>query len=138
MWNVDETGIALWVCVNQRVIGTSKTTHAYLQTPENREWVSITECVSATGLKIDPVVIFKGKTLQSTWFTAGETPTYHYTVSEKGWISNDIGIRWLRDVFLPTTAPIQALQTPRLLLLDGHDSHVSVEFMRYCFLCMPP
>ena len=131
MWNIDETGIALGVCTNQRVIGSSKTAQTYVQTPENREWVSTIECVSANGKKINPVVIFKGKTLQSTWFTPGKTPEYHYTCSEKGWTSNDIGVRWLNDVFLPSTDP--GPNIPRLLLLDGHGSHVSVEFMRICW-----
>ena len=131
MWNIDETGIALGVCTNQRVIGSSETTHTYIQTPENREWVSIIECISASGLKITPVVIFKGKTLQSTWFTPGKTPEYHYTCSEKGWTSNDIGIRWLKHVFLPSTNP--GVDIPQLLILDGHGSHVSIEFMRICW-----
>jgi DDE superfamily endonuclease len=128
MWNVDETGIALGVCVNQRVIGTSETNKTYMKTPEDREWVSTIECISAVGNKINPVVIFKGQTLQSTWFTPGKTPDYFYTCSEKGWTSNDIGIRWLKDAFLPTTDPGNGI--PRLLLLDGHGSHVSVEFMK--------
>ena len=131
MWNIDETGIALSVCTNQRVIGSSETTHTYIQTPENREWVSTIECISASGLKINPVVIFKGKTLQSTWFTPGRTPEYHYTCSEKGWTSNNIGIRWLKHAFLPSTYPSPDI--PRLLLLDGHGSHVSIEFMRVCW-----
>ena len=128
MWNIDETDIALEVCTNQRVIGTSQTTQTYVATPKNREWVSTIECISASGCKINPVVIFKGKSLQSTWFTPEKTPDFYYTCSERGWTSNDIGIRWLKHVFLPSTVPDS--DVPRLLLLDSHSSHVSVEFMQ--------
>ena len=130
MWNIDEIGIALSVYTNQRVIGSSETTHIYIQTLENREWVSTIKYISVSGLKINPVIIFKGKTLQSIWFTLGRTPEYHYTCSEKGWTSNNIGIRWLKHAFLPSMYP--GPDIPRLFLLDGHGSHVSIEFIRVC------
>ena len=130
IWNIDETGIALGVCSNQRVIGLSGTTQTYIQTPENREWVSIIECISAIGKKITPVVIFKGKSLQTSWFTPGKTPEFLYTTSENGWTSNTISLQWLKEVFLPLT---QRDDTPRLLLLDNHGSHITVEFMKHCW-----
>ncbi|EFQ94906.1 hypothetical protein PTT_07266 [Pyrenophora teres f. teres 0-1] len=67
-WNMDETGKALGVCANTRVLASSQKEKAYHQSPENREWASIIECVSALGKKLRPAVIFKGKNLQSTWF----------------------------------------------------------------------
>jgi hypothetical protein len=66
MWNMDETGIALGVCSNQLVIGTSSTNRSYVQRPENREWVSIIESISADGGRTRSLVIFKGKSVQST------------------------------------------------------------------------
>jgi len=60
IWNMDETGIALGVCANQWVIGKSSTKSSYVQSPENREWVSIIETISATGAYTKPVVLFKG------------------------------------------------------------------------------
>jgi hypothetical protein len=32
-----------------------------------QEWVTVIECISATGEKIPPLVIFKGKNLLTTW-----------------------------------------------------------------------
>ena len=66
IYNVDKIGIALGVCNSHTIIGTTMSTKSYMQTPENREWVSIIKCVSASGQKIKPVVIFRGKTLQSS------------------------------------------------------------------------
>jgi len=48
-WNMNETGIALGVCVNQEVVGSSSTTKSYKKYTENREWVSTVEAVSAVG-----------------------------------------------------------------------------------------
>jgi len=131
LWNVDETGIALGVCTNHKVIGDARTNHTYVKTPENREWVSIVECISAAGTKVMPVLIFKGKTLQSTWLTPGNDPEHLYTCSERGWTSNEIGIRWLKEVFISETAVSSQQGTlSRVLILDGHGSHVLIDFMK--------
>jgi hypothetical protein len=129
IWNMDETGIALGVCNNQWVIGRSATKSSYVQTPETREWVSIIETISAAGAYIKPVVIFKGQTLQSSWFRAEDCPDWLYGVSASGWTSNDIGLRWLNEVFLPQTA---TGNETRILLVDGHGSHASSQFMAKC------
>ena len=67
-YNMDETGIALGVCTNTRVLARASKKKAYIKSPENREWVSIIECISATGRKLRCAVIFKGQSLQTTWF----------------------------------------------------------------------
>jgi len=129
IYNMDETGIALGVCNNQTVIGTTSTTSSYKKTPENREWVSIIETISATGIRLQALVIFKGQSLQTTWFTNDTTPDYRYTVSMNGWTNNEIGLAWLNQVFLPQTAVDDQY---RLLLIDGHKTHATFEFMWKC------
>ena len=104
---MDETGLALGVCSNTRVLASSQKKKAYLKTPEDREWVSIIETISATGQKLPCLVIFKGKSLQSTWFPAKGVPNWLYTTSENGWTSNQIGFEWLKRIFLPNTTPRQ-------------------------------
>jgi hypothetical protein len=130
IWNMDETGIALGVCSNQTVIGSSSTRRSYIKRPENREWVSIIESISAGGQRTKSLVIFKGKTIQNTWFSDKDIPDWLYTTSENGWTSNAIGLRWLRDIFLPETRPEG--NEARILLVDGHGSHATIEFMWEC------
>ncbi|KAF7564356.1 HTH-Tnp-Tc5 multi-domain protein [Pyrenophora tritici-repentis] len=129
IWNMDETGKALGVCANTRVLASSQKKKAYHQSPENREWASVIECVSATGKKLRCSVIFKGKSLQSTWFPA-IIPEWLYTASENGWTSNAIGVEWLERVFLPETALLE--DRWRMLILDGHGSHISLDFLWTC------
>lgn len=59
-YNMDEHGIALWVCTNQQVIGSTTTTSTLKKTPENRGWVSIIGIISAIGARLKPLIIFKG------------------------------------------------------------------------------
>ena len=37
----------------------------YFTQPGNREWVTLTECISMNGRVLPPWIIFKAKTLQS-------------------------------------------------------------------------
>ena len=139
---MDETGVALGVGVNSQVLTSSRKKKAYVESPENREWVSIVEAVSAAGQKLQALVIFKGKSLQTTWFPAQNIPNWLYTTSENGWTSNQIGFEWLQRIFLPNTSP--STDRYRLLLLDGHGSHTPVDFMWLCkqhkvhLLYLPP
>ena len=130
IWNMDETGCALGVCTNSQVVASSSKKKAYLKSPEDREWVSIIETISAVGVKLQCLVIFKGKHLQSTWFPAQGTPDWVYTTSENGWTSNAIGCEWLQRIFIPNTSP--STSGYRLLLLDGHGSHTPIDFMILC------
>lgn len=48
-WNFDETGSILAAACNSKVVGSSETSEVIVRKPENREWVSILECISAEG-----------------------------------------------------------------------------------------
>ena len=127
IWNMDETRVALGVCTNSQVLASSAKKKAYIKSPEDREWVSIIETISATGIKLQCLVIFKGKHLQLTWFPAAGTPHWLYTTSENGWTSNLIGYEWLQRIFIPNTSPSHGGY--QLLLLNGHSSHIPIDFM---------
>ncbi|KAI1004222.1 hypothetical protein K3495_g3989 [Podosphaera aphanis] len=60
IWNIDETSLALWVCTNTQVVAKSTKKKTCVKSPENREWVSNIEAVSATGKKLKCLLIFKG------------------------------------------------------------------------------
>ena len=75
-------------------------------------------------------MIFKGQSLQTSWFPSKSVPDWLYTTSENGWTSKAIGTEWLRRIFIPEIAP--QLNQHRFLLLDGHGSHVDVEFLWLC------
>lgn len=132
IWNMDETGLALGSSAHQQVLGRSATSRTYKKSPENREWVSTVETISAAGRSIPCLVIFKGKNIQSSWFEADSVPDWHYTTSERGWTSNDIGKRWLQQIFIPHTQP-KITGASRILLMDNQGSHIPTDFMWICF-----
>ena len=76
--------------------------------------------------------------------TAGST----WAASNTGWSNDYLGLMWLRDVFIPSTTPrprprattmgMSATISPlpprprRLLIVDGHGSHVRSTFIGLC------
>lgn len=101
----------------------------------NREWVSLLACICADGTALPPGVIFasKNSTIQARWVAEidPETQPIHATSSPTGWTNNDIGLAWLKQVFDRYTKR-KALQRYRLLIVDGHGSHLTRDFLEYC------
>ena len=127
---MDETGTALGVCTNTRVLARAGKNKAYTKSSVNREWVTVIETISTDGRKLRGLVIFKGKSLQTTWFPPDTVPDWYYTTSKKRWTSNAIGFGWLERVFIPEARA--GHERPVLLLLDGHGSHIDIDFLWAC------
>jgi hypothetical protein len=130
IWNMDETGTQLGASIATKVLGDARKKSAIVKKPNETEWVSVIECISSAGQTIKPVVIFKGKSVQLQWFNSSEVPDWEYTTSTNGWTSNEIGLKWLTSVFIPETATKAG--DYRVLVVDGHGSHVSIKFMYEC------
>ncbi|KAG6989244.1 hypothetical protein FocnCong_v021111 [Fusarium oxysporum f. sp. conglutinans] len=62
-----------------------------------------------------------------------EVADWYYVTSDNGWTDNHIAVEWLREVYLPQTQP-EDESDARIIILDGHRSHVSDEWMATCFL----
>ena len=92
--------------------------------PGNREWVTSIECVNSTGFILPPCVIFKSsKYQQYAWFD--DLPdNWRIEISENGWTTDEIGLRWLEKLFIPATTS-RTRGKYRLLVLDGHGSHLT-------------
>ncbi|KAI1007793.1 hypothetical protein K3495_g446 [Podosphaera aphanis] len=58
--------------------------------------------------------------------------SWTFTATENGWTTNSTAVEWLKEVFLPSTAPGD-VQEKRLLNIDGDGSHETTEFMFMCF-----
>ncbi|KAH7471636.1 hypothetical protein FOMA001_g13611 [Fusarium oxysporum f. sp. matthiolae] len=79
----------------------------------------------------------------SDWYRESNLPgDWAIATTQNGWTDNETGLEWLKH-FDRCTAK-RSNSRYRLLILDGHESHPSVEFEEYCkenkiiTLCMPP
>ena len=103
----------------------------------NQKWITTIACICADGSKLSPGLIYQSQAsnLQNTWIEGieGLDPKKHrcfFTSSPSGWTNNNIGYAWLRDVFNEETKD-KARRRWRLLILDGHGSHVDQRFIQY-------
>ncbi|KAI1004552.1 hypothetical protein K3495_g3665 [Podosphaera aphanis] len=132
---MDETGILEGRESNSLVLGSSECRSTLKKQPGSRAWTSIIECILANGTAFPPLIIYKGINVQQQWFPLDMTSydSWKFTAIENGWITNTTAIvEWLKEVFLPLTAPVDP-QEKRLLIVDGHGSHETTEFMFMCF-----
>ncbi|KAJ0130553.1 Uncharacterized protein HZ326_26345, partial [Fusarium oxysporum f. sp. albedinis] len=108
---------------------------AFLKGSQSRTWTTFIEAVTADGRLLKPGIIFKGKELQQQWFIdeLRGIADWYYITSDNGWTDNHIAVEWLKEVYLPQTQPADESDA-RLIILDGHGSHVSDEWMATCFL----
>ncbi len=159
-YNMDEKGSALGGTGKARVICSREDIQVYKTQDGNREWATLIECISADSRLLSMFLILKGKRQMKAWFDFVEDKEAYIAVSENGWTNNIIGLEWFEKYaqFTPFLYTIltnfsrcfepQTRRTLkgryRLLILDGHASHISTKVIVFCIsndiilLCLPP
>ena len=130
--NIDEHGLAEGEKKHGKVYESSYTRFSVVSESDSRTWVSILECISAAGTLIKPLVIFTGENLQGQWFDDPPYPNWLFECSQKGWSTSHIFFLWFRDNFIPNTRPRSGQW--RILILDNHTTHITVEVMFLAWL----
>jgi hypothetical protein len=143
-YNFDETGFQMGVITTGMVVtGSERRNRPKAIQPGNREWATVIQGINACGWAIPPFIILAGKYHLSAWYEGSDIPSdWAIAVSDNGWTTNELGIAWLQHFDMHTKD--RTIGTHRLLILDGHESHNSLEFKELCkknniiTLCMPP
>ena len=142
IYNFDETGYAMGLVATAKVVTSAEMTgKPFLIQPGNREWVTSIECINASGWALPP---FKGKIHIEGWYQDEALPhDWRIEVSPNGWTTDEIGLQWLQNLFIPATNGCTAGDYC-LLVLDGHGSHLTPQFDKVWSenniipICMPP
>jgi hypothetical protein len=132
LYNFDETGFMMGVITATLVI-TRSDRHGKAKSiqPGNREWATAIECINAKGWCIPPFVIVQGAYHLANWTTeSGFPPSWIIKPTLNGWTDNETGLEWIRHFDKHTIKRTKGKY--RMLVLDGHKSHVSAEFEQYC------
>ena len=93
IWNCDETGFPRDPR-SAKIIAPTGKEGMKLTFGERKDNVSVLAAPSAAGELLDPLIIFKGKNLQSTWYGNKSPPNTQYAVSENGWMTTEIFTEW--------------------------------------------
>jgi hypothetical protein len=139
IYNMDEKGFLLGILtrskrVFSRRLYEEKRIKAHIQ-DGSREFITLLACICADGSHLPPAIIYQSasSSIQDTWLQAFEPDDHraHFASSPSGWTNNEIGLAWLKQVFDRYTRP-KAGRGYRLLILDGHGSHITMDFIEYC------
>jgi hypothetical protein len=143
IFNFDETGFQMGVTSTIKVVTAAERRQNPKQVqPGNREWATVIECVNASGWAVPPFIILKGRAHLENWYTEPLPDHWVTAVSENGWTTNELGFQWLQHFERHTAS--RKSGGWRLLVLDGHESHLTAQFTTFCAgkniitLCMPP
>ncbi|XP_062596590.1 uncharacterized protein LOC134258049 [Saccostrea cucullata] len=141
IWNADETGKQLEHSpVN--VVARKGTKNVVGRTSTDRSNITIMACVNASGEKMPPMLVVKGKTKKSLYgYNTAEAPENSmWTFNDRAWMDEELGEQWFKNVFIPNCGN----ERPQLLILDGHGSHETLGLLELAdqegihVLALPP
>lgn len=127
---MDETGFRIGIGKDQMIVTKRKRAH-YFGIPENRESATAIEAISAAGDYISGYLILSGQLHMSQWYAVNELdPQMAIYPTPTGYSNDEVSLDWLKHFEQHTYGLSQGAW--RLLLLDGHGSHHTREFVQYC------
>ena len=135
VYNMDETGLQIGVLPSnvKRLVASSEVAPVY-KSPNTRESVTAIECIAADGRVLAPALLLKAKQHCGMWYPEEELSSFKdwvFGISPRGYTDNELTFLWLKRSFEPQTRPTDG--QPRVLILDGHASHETEEFMTFCW-----
>ncbi|KIO00325.1 hypothetical protein M404DRAFT_16389 [Pisolithus tinctorius Marx 270] len=110
---------------NIHVIGPAQRKMQHQQQGGNCENITVMVTICADGGSIVPTIIYEGKSFSTNWHQ-DNTLNALVAHSPKGWTDGAIGRLWIEDFDNKTSC---------LLLVDGHNSHYTKEFLNYAREC---
>jgi hypothetical protein len=129
LFNVGETGLSTVQSQKERVLShKGRKQIGQMVSAEKGEIVTAVCCISATGVFIPPMLIFPGARINDR-LAHGAPPGTIIKCSSSGWINSALFVDWLTH-FVASTGATPEKKT--VLLLDNHESHVSLEAYELC------
>lgn len=123
IWNVDETGVSTVLKPSKIVAAKGKRNVGSVTSGERGTNVTVVVAVSATGSHIPPMFIFPRKNYQDHFVRDGP-PDSIGKANPSGWITDEEFYCFIQH-FIRHVRPSK--DTPILLLLDNHSSHLCVK-----------
>jgi hypothetical protein len=139
-YNMDEKGFLISIIgrskrIFSRQMWERKEVRALLQ-DGSREWITVLACIRVDGEALPPSLIYQAEqgNIQLAWVEDIKAGKHEIlvTLSLSGWTNDEIGLAWLEQVFDRYTKA-SARRSYRLLILDGHGSHLTMDFIDYCY-----
>ena len=124
IFNCDETGLPLNPkCA--KVVSRRGAKNVSNITGEGKSQITVLACTCASGISLPPFIIFD-RMSHNYQLMSGEIPGTLYGSSTNGWIDQELFLLWFHKLFLMSVPKVR----PLLLIMDGHSSHYSPDFIQ--------
>ena len=134
IYNMDETFFSVGSSRKTRKIGPNTLPTKAVTSPASNQHITVLACIGIEDAPIPPVILYQGATVQKSWTAVMEADVPQLAeVTESGWVNGVMMKKWLEAVFDPYTRDRVPRGKRRLLILDGHDTHVKVDFLEACW-----
>jgi hypothetical protein len=142
-YNFDETGFMMGViCSSMVVTRADRRGRGKQLQPGNREWATAIECICSDGFVLPPFLIVQGVHHLAPWYAGTNLPpSWVVKTSPNGWTDNATAMDWIQHFDQHTGVRRKGVY--RMIVLDGHESHISAQFDQFCkekniiTLCLP-
>ena len=119
----------------QKVLAEKGTKVLYNISGGSREHITVSYMCSAGGSLVPPRVIYKGvRNVAEIKMKAlpadGQSGAWQFSVSEKGYINQDLFVEVLEDLDKYLTS--RNIKRPVVLIIDGAKAHISLQSTNYC------
>ena len=112
------------------IVRASKDRRIYNNDPLNRESLTGVECINGTRRDISPMLILTGISILAPFFLKDLSDNVLITTAEPGYSNDWLALQWIKH-FDKHSRNIRK-GAWRLLIMDGHGSHHTREFLEYC------
>ena len=142
LWNCDETAFCTSPVATKLLARRGSRVVHEIGGDSGHQYVTVHCCGSASGERLPPFILYKGKNMYQRWIEGGPAGTL-YGITESGWMDGANYLSWFTKLFLPAVSHLTKT-APVVLIQDGHHSHISLELIQQArdnnvvLLCLPP
>ena len=142
LWNCDETAFSMSATSSKLLCKRGVSALHEVGGGSGREYTTVHVCCSASGERLPPFILYKGKNMYQRWMEGGPAGAV-YGVTESGWMDASNFLSWFRKLVCPAVSHLTSTG-PVFLFMDGHHSHISLELIRVArdnnvqLFCLPP
>ena len=144
IYNIDECGFIVGEGKKQRVVSANPSANTSILTGDRGQSLTAIECIAADGWIMFPFFLLPGQWHMENWYRQASLPNdYRIGVTPNGYTLDIMAYDWIHFFHTNTKSRISSKEYC-LLLMDGHESHKTYEFIQFCekhyiiLYCFPP
>ncbi len=127
---MDENSYIMGIAESFKVVFSKYQKQAFINQAGNQKCSSLIEAIGTTWCRLSLYVILKGRRWKDDWYPSDMKQDARISLSENSWTDNKLCIECIRNCFEPETRSYFRGEY-RILIVDGHSSHVSTEFVQF-------